>query len=152
MQMHADDRLKLLRIASSFLWADHRVDVEEETFFVALARELDLEVHASTLRDGPPAPEDVDPSTLAPALVDEARAVALRAIAADGRVEDEEMELFFLMDALLPEARRVHVEASPNDDGEIDRDPAVPRPLHRAPDPIAETTEDDAHAWERYCA
>ncbi len=77
----------------------------ERQFLSDLARELDvldaLDEVAGLLAS-PPVPEDVDPTSVPPALADVVRQVVLRAIAADGRVGDEEMKMFELLDDLLP--------------------------------------------------
>jgi hypothetical protein len=100
------DRMRVLRFASSFLWADLELASAERAFFTRLAGELglgddDIEA-ASDLLDLPPAAEDVDPARIPPALADTVRDVALRAIAADGRVAPREMTMFHLLDELLP--------------------------------------------------
>lgn len=149
LRTHDDDRRKLLRIAASFLWADHHLDDAEESFFVALARELDVPEPLATLRRGPPPLDDVDPATVPAALAFHARAVALRAIAADGVVSDEEMELFFLLDALLPD------EPAPGPaerhEDEVEEDLAFV-PTLRAPEtPFVDPSSEDEE-WHRYCA
>lgn len=106
--MKVDDRLCILRFASSFLWADLVVDLAEQAFFLALARELgvpgaSLESVLGMLAT-PPDAEDVDPTRVSPALARAVRDVALRAIASDGKVLPREMELFDLLDELLPHA------------------------------------------------
>jgi hypothetical protein len=108
------DRQMLLRFAASFLWADLEMEESEQRFLAALATELepgwgddaDVDVVAELLVR-PPAPEDVDPSTVPPALADAIRAVARRAIAADGRVDRRETELYSLLDELLPRRKRL---------------------------------------------
>lgn len=100
-----DDRKQVLRFAASFLWADLEVADQERRFFGKLARELDLatsEEDLVELLSSPPLPEEIDPTSVSPALADIVRQTALRAIAADGKVEDSEMQLFELLDDLLP--------------------------------------------------
>lgn len=104
----SDDRLCVLRFASSFLWADLELDLAEHAFFLDLASELgvpegSLPEVLDDLLSSPPEPEDVDPTRVSPALAATVRNVALRAIASDGRVLPREMELFELLDELLPQ-------------------------------------------------
>ena len=104
----AADRLSVLRFAATFLWADLSVDLAEQAFFVALARELGVPRAALPgvvvdMLSAPPPPEDVDPTRVSPMLARTVRDVALRAIASDGRVLAREMELFDLLDELLPQ-------------------------------------------------
>jgi hypothetical protein len=104
----SDDRLCVLRFASTFLWADLEVDLAEHAFFLDLASELGVPEGAlpSVLDDllsSPPEAEDIDPTRVSPALAATVRNVALRAIASDGRVLPREMELFDLLDELLPQ-------------------------------------------------
>ena len=99
------DRLRLLRIAAAFVWADFEVADTERSFLAELARALDVDDPATTvelLLDRPPAENDIDPSAVRPAAADVMRQVALHAIAADGRVDEEELEMFDLLDDLLP--------------------------------------------------
>jgi hypothetical protein len=101
------DRLCLLRFAATFLWADLDVDLAEHAFFLDLARELGVPRRSLggviDMLSSPPAPEDIDPTRVSPALAATVRNVALRAIASDGRVLPREMELFDLLDELLPQ-------------------------------------------------
>ena len=101
------DRLCVLRFAASFLWADLELDFAEHAFFLELATELGVPdaslPSVVELLSSPPAPEDVDPTRVSPALAATVRNVALRAIASDGRVLPREMELFDLLDELLPQ-------------------------------------------------
>jgi hypothetical protein len=97
--------MQVLRFAASFLWADSEVADSERQFLTDLAGELDVaggEQAALALLVEPPAPEDVDPAMVPPALADVVRQAALRAIAADGRVRGAEMRMFELLDDLLP--------------------------------------------------
>lgn len=97
------ERLKLLRFAASFLWADLAIAESERTFLLELATELEIaRADAQSLLERPPSPDDVDPARVGPRLAGAVRAVALRAIAADGLVAPKEMQLFDLLDALLP--------------------------------------------------
>ena len=103
----SDDHLCVLRFAASFLWADLELDLAEHAFFLELAAELGVPQESLPavvdLLSSPPAPEDVDPTRVPPALAATVRSVALRAIASDGRVLPREMELFELLDELLPQ-------------------------------------------------
>ncbi|MEA2752543.1 MAG: hypothetical protein QOI41_6686 [Myxococcales bacterium] len=105
--MPTTDRLCLLRFAATFLWADLEVDLTEHAFFLDLARELGVSRRSLPrvidMLASPPAPEDIDPTRVSPALAATVRDVALRAIASDGRVLPREMELFDLLDELLPQ-------------------------------------------------
>jgi len=110
VSLHAPaDRLRLLRFASTFLWADLEIDLLEHDFFLSLAEELGFTraelPSIVALLDQPPPPGDVDPTRVPVALARTVREVALRAIACDGRVQPGEMELFELLDELLPPAR-----------------------------------------------
>lgn len=97
------EKLKLLRFAASFLWADLTIEDAERTFLLELASELDVHrADADALLARPPSADEVDPARVPAPLADAVRAVALRAIAADGVVAPKEMELFDLLDALLP--------------------------------------------------
>ena len=99
------DRRQVLRFAASFLWADLEVAEAERRFLTDLARLLevnDASNEGAGLLARPPVPEDVDPTSVPPAVADLVRHAALRAIAADGRVGDEEMKMFELLDDLLP--------------------------------------------------
>ena len=105
LSLSSTDRRQVLRFAASFLWADLEVADSERRFFLDLARELEVSNAAGEV-DGllarPPVPEDVDPTSVPPAVADVVRQAALRAIAADGRVGSEEMKMFELLDDLLP--------------------------------------------------
>ena len=99
------ERLKLLRFAASFLWADFVIADSERAFLLRLAGELDGDDDAArALIDRPPAAEEIDPARVEASLAGAVRDVALRAIAADGHVAPKEMEMFHLLDALLPRA------------------------------------------------
>lgn len=102
------DALKLLLFAASFLWADLAVDPREQAFFVDLATELGFASgelpEALAILATPPAPDQIDPTSVPPELAARVRDVALRAIAADGRVAERELEMFDALDALLPDA------------------------------------------------
>jgi uncharacterized tellurite resistance protein B-like protein len=101
--LRPDDRLKLLRFAASFLWADLTIAEPERTFLLALADELDVvDEAARALIERPPSAEEVDPARVDASLAGAVRDVALRAIAADGHVAKKEMQMFHLLDALLP--------------------------------------------------
>ena len=103
--LSSSDRRQVLRFAASFLWADLEVADSERRFLTDLARELEVSDASSEvafLLAGPPVPEDVDPTSVAPGVADLVRHAALRAIASDGRVGSEEMKLFELLDDLLP--------------------------------------------------
>jgi len=98
------EKMKLLRFAATFVWADLELAPHEETFMLALAKELAVDaVAARSVLSRPPRPDDVDPTRIHPALAARVRDVALRAIAADGRVDEQEMELWDLLDELLPQ-------------------------------------------------
>ncbi|MBX3223613.1 MAG: TerB family tellurite resistance protein [Labilithrix sp.] len=103
--LSSTDRHQVLRFAASFLWADLELADSERCFLTELAHELDLhdapEAIANLLAS-PPTPEDVDPTSVPPAVADLVRHAALRAIAADGRVAHDEMTMFELLDDLLP--------------------------------------------------
>lgn len=102
-----DERLRVLRFAATFLWADLELDLAEHAFFLDLASELGVPDDAlesvARMLSSPPEPEDVDPTLVSPSLAATVRDVALRAIASDGRVLPREMELFDLLDELLPQ-------------------------------------------------
>jgi hypothetical protein len=113
MPLPTRDRLRILRFAASFLWADLNVDLEEEAFLLALAHELGVPPASLPaiveMLASPPEPEQIDPTLVSPELAAAVRDVALRAIAADGRVMPREMELFDLLDELLPRAASAQV-------------------------------------------
>ncbi|WP_146652202.1 hypothetical protein [Labilithrix luteola] len=116
-----DAPLHVLRFAASFLWADHRIESSERSFFLDLARELGLEVDAPAvtgLLKRPPEPEDIDPNGVPSELAGLVRKVALRAIASDGEVAPAEMEMFFLLDELLPAGDRTTRGGEPETDHE----------------------------------
>jgi hypothetical protein len=96
------DRKQVLRFAASFVWADFEVAEAERRFLTDLARELDVDDTIDDVLESPPAPEEIDPTSVSPALADVVRATALRAIAADGKVAKNEMAMFELLDDLLP--------------------------------------------------
>ena len=97
------EKMKLLRFAATFVWADLELAPNEEAFMLALAKELSLDAFAArSLLSRPPRPDDVDPTRIDRALAVRVREVALRAIAADGKVDEREMELWDLLDELLP--------------------------------------------------
>lgn len=102
--LSTDDRKRVLRFAASFLWADLDVADSERRFLGALARELELPEtnELAELLANPPAPEEVDPTSVPASLADVVRQAALRAIAADGKVAESEMKMFELLDDLLP--------------------------------------------------
>ncbi|MBS2012004.1 MAG: hypothetical protein JST00_03895 [Deltaproteobacteria bacterium] len=104
--MTPNERLTILRFAASFLWADLEIDAREAGFFADLARELGLGPLTSDALDEllamPPLPEDIDPTSVPPALAARVRDAALRAIASDGKVLPAEMAMFELLDELLP--------------------------------------------------
>jgi hypothetical protein len=99
------DGLHVLRFAAAFLWADLELAERERAFFHTLARELGVapSVPLTELLRTPPAPDEVDPTRVPPALACTVRDVALRAIASDGHVDEREMAMFELLDDLLPE-------------------------------------------------
>jgi hypothetical protein len=102
-QLSSADRLKVLRFAACFVWADLDVAEPERRFLTDLARELDIEPRvAAELLAQPPCADDVDPTDVGIDTANAIRHVALRAIAADGRVIDKEMAMFELLDDLLP--------------------------------------------------
>ena len=98
-------RLKLLRFAASFLWADLVIEETERAFLLRLANELDVADEAArALVERPPSADEIDPARVGASLAGAVRDVALRAIAADGHVAPKEMQMFHLLDALLPRA------------------------------------------------
>ena len=103
--LSSTDRRQVLRFAASILWADLEVADAERRFLTDLARELEVNDagrEIAGLLARPPVPEDIDPTSVPPAIADVVRHAALRAIAADGRVGSEEMTMFELLDDLLP--------------------------------------------------
>ncbi len=104
--MSTDDRLRVLRFAACFLWADLEIDPRERAFFVDLARELGVPDDAvdeiAAILESPPTGDAIDPTHVPLDLAPTVRDVALRAIASDGRIEPAEMALFDLLDELLP--------------------------------------------------
>jgi hypothetical protein len=104
--LSAAERMKVLRFAASFLWADLEVVDSERTFLRELARELDVEnatLEVASLLVVPPIPEEIDPNDIdKPEMANAIRQAALRAIASDGVVDENEMKLFELLDELLP--------------------------------------------------
>jgi hypothetical protein len=115
------DRKQVLRFAASFLWADLEVADSERRFLNELARELDVHdapTEVEALLSRPPVPEEIDPTSVTPAVADFVRQAALRAIAADGRVATEEMMMFELLDDLLPKS----LQQARGSDGERESD------------------------------
>ena len=99
------DRLRLLKFACSFAWADLEVHPQERAFVLRLVRRLGLdeqdERQVVQWLEVPPPPESVDPTDI-PA---EHRKVFLAAIdgviAADGEVQPEERESLRVLEQLL---------------------------------------------------
>jgi uncharacterized tellurite resistance protein B-like protein len=100
-----EERRKLLCFAASFAWADGEVAELERRFVEDLAARLGVanppQAVAGLLAQ-PPAPGEVDPASVRPALASLIRRIALDVIAADGRVDRAEMTMFELLDDLLP--------------------------------------------------
>ena len=79
--LSSTDRVQVLRFAASFLWADLEVADAERRFLTELARELDVNDASSEvagLLAQPPVPEDVDPTSVAPAIADLVRQARAR--------------------------------------------------------------------------
>lgn len=97
-----NERIKALRFAALFLWADLEIADDERAFLRSLARELDVDADVDALLTFPPVPEEIDPNGVDRRTADLVRQVALRAIASDGHVREEEMAMFEVLDDLLP--------------------------------------------------
>lgn len=100
-----DDRMRLVRFACSFAWADLEIRPKERDLVRKLQKQLGLTAEEGKQVDGwlqvPPAPEDVDPAK----IPREHRELFLRAaremITADGDVDADEAEAFELFQQLL---------------------------------------------------
>jgi uncharacterized tellurite resistance protein B-like protein len=98
-------RLRLLKFACSFAWADLEVHPQERIFVLRLARRLGLseseEQQVERWLEVPPDPESVDPTDIPVTH----RRVFLAAIdgviAADGEIAPEERESLQLLQQLL---------------------------------------------------
>jgi uncharacterized tellurite resistance protein B-like protein len=100
-----EDRLRLMRFACSFAWADLEIRPKERDLIRKLERQLHLTPEEVKQVDGwlevPPPPEDVDPAR----IPREHRELFLKAardmVTADGEIDPEEAESLDLLEQLL---------------------------------------------------
>lgn len=100
-----EDRLRLLRFACSFAWADLRVSPEERTFILDLVRRIDLSAQEKAQVDAwlahPPAADDLDPLEIPLEHRKLFVETAIQTIRADKKLALEEMESFALFETIL---------------------------------------------------
>jgi uncharacterized tellurite resistance protein B-like protein len=104
-ELQPEDRMNLMRFLCSFAWADLEIAPRERGMVTQMMEKLELtSEEREQVADWlvyPPAPEDVDPTTIPP----QHRAIFLRAIndmvGADGIIDDAEKENLTLFCALL---------------------------------------------------
>lgn len=103
-----DDRLRLLRFACAFAWADLEIAERERTFVLDLAKKLgsseDELDRVNAWLTVPPPGEDVDPTDIAPEHRQLFLNAALQMISADGHVDKDEIEVLSLFEQLMPPA------------------------------------------------
>ena len=100
-----ENRLRLLRFACAFAWADLRVTHEERDFILELVRRFQVpdadRAQVEQWLSHPPSPEDVDPLDIP---LEHRRVfvqTAMDTIRADRFIDLEEMESFHLFETLL---------------------------------------------------
>jgi tellurite resistance protein len=103
--LSSEDRLRLLRFACAFAWADLEVAKKERRFVADLAKGLGAteEELAQVKRwlKVPPDAEDIDPTEIPPEHRQLFLNAAVQMISADGRVDSEEVEILSLFEQLL---------------------------------------------------
>src|SRR5690242_17003127 len=97
-QLSHDERVRLMRLVCSFVWADLEVHEKERELVRRIVVRLKLDRREAADVEKwlkvPPRPEEVDPQTI-PVRHKQIFLDAIRAvIAADGRVDPEERESF----------------------------------------------------------
>ncbi len=106
-ELEWDDRLRLLRFACSFAWADLRVGEGERAWLEGLidALELDEESReqAEAWLEHPPGEEALDPAEIPEAQRQLFLDVLGRMVVADGSVDPMELESYALLAQLLGE-------------------------------------------------
>jgi uncharacterized tellurite resistance protein B-like protein len=103
--LSSEDRMRLMRFACSFAWADLEIRPKERDLVRKLQKQLELSgaeiAQAEEWLKVPPRPEDVDPTS----VPREHRALFLQAaremIGVDGEIDPEEAETFELFKQLL---------------------------------------------------
>jgi tellurite resistance protein len=112
MKMHGrfseKAKRRIIRFAIACAWADLELDESELAVIFDLAEELRLDAIGRALLVEwiamPPAPEDVDPTTLDPEEARLCLVIAKRVIEADGKKTEEECALYALLRELFRSA------------------------------------------------
>jgi uncharacterized tellurite resistance protein B-like protein len=98
-------RLQLMMFVCSFAWADLQVRPEERSFVARLVERLELDAQERRQVHGwlerPPAPDSVDPMTIAPAHRKSFLAAIEGVVASDGEISAEERETLAVLQDLL---------------------------------------------------
>jgi tellurite resistance protein len=104
-ELSSEDRLRLMRFACAFAWADLEIRPEERALIRNLARSLNLsedEVEeVNRWMVNPPLPEEVDPQDIPMAHRQMFLAAAQAMIAIDGDIDPDEMSFLDLFRNLL---------------------------------------------------
>lgn len=103
--LSSPDRLRLVRFACAFAWADLEVNKEEKLFIAALARHFELEPDEIRVVERwlrvPPRPEDLDPMDIPPDQRQMLLDAAFAMLQADGEVNPRELESYLLLEQLV---------------------------------------------------
>ena len=103
--LHSEERLRLVRFACSFAWADLEIRDAERDFVHDLIRRLKLsDDEAEQVEEWlslPPLPEDVDPMEIPVKHRKIFLDTLLALVAADGELADAETESFNLLSQLV---------------------------------------------------
>lgn len=115
------DRLRLLRFACAFAWADLKVAPEERRFIADLLDRLQLSDEERAQVAGwlahPPDPESIDPMDIPPAHRRLFARAALQTIRADHVMDVAEIETFRIFQALMSGVDDLDEDGSPDGDG-----------------------------------
>lgn len=104
VELGRDDRLRLMKFACAFAWADLEIRDAERRFVDGLIVRLELEdARGEILRwlKQPPDPEEVDPTLVPRAHREVFLDVARKLCAADGEVDVKEGAQLLLLEELL---------------------------------------------------
>lgn len=104
-KLSKEERLRLMRFACSFAWADLEIRQTERDFIKKLQKELKLDADeiakVEKWLEVPPRPEDVDPAKVPAAHRQMFLDAAKGMIAADGEIDPAEAETYELFEQLL---------------------------------------------------
>lgn len=103
--LEPEDRLRLMKFACAFAWADLEVAAQERSFVAKMGKRMKLDekqmAQVKQWLEVPPRVEELDPNEVPHALRTLFLETARELITADGEVSDDELENLNLLEQLL---------------------------------------------------